>query len=114
MSSTMQARAYIAENSRPFFWTGLFCAAYGFIPHTLYDAPFLLYFGLWMTAASLGARAFAAPLIHSAQTLRQVWTGGLPMAELARRLSLFAVLAAATLGGTLLLGRLFIYLAGLG
>lgn len=111
--STMLARAYLAENTRPFFWVGLLCAAYGYIPHALYDAPILLNLGLWMAAISLGVRAFSVPLISSLQILRQVWTGGLPMYDLVKRLSLITALAVASLGGTLLLGKLFSRLAGL-
>ena len=111
--STMLAKACLAENTRPFFWVGLLCAGYGYIPHALYDVPILLNLGLWMMALSLGVRAFAVPLISSRRLLLQVWTGGLPMVELVKRLALFTGLVAGSLGGTVLLGNLFSGLAGL-
>lgn len=114
MFSTIHAKACLAENSRPFFWTGLVCAVYGYLPHALYDAPFLMYFGVCMTAASIGVRVFSAPLVSSAQVMAQVWNGGLPLHGLVKRLSLGIVLIAASLGGTTLLGHALLELAGLG
>lgn len=114
MISTLQAKAYLAENSRPFFWTGVFCTAYGYIPYALYHVPFLLYFGLWMTAASIGVRVFAAPLISFAQSMAQVWSGGLPMHKLVKRVSLGVVIITASLAGTRLLGHVLLEMAGLG
>lgn len=111
--STVLAKAYLAENTRPFFWVGLLCAAYGYIPHALYEVPILLNLGLWMAVVSLGMRVFSTPLISSLQILRQVWTGGLPMHDLVKRLSLLTVLVACSLGGTLLLGKVLSVSAGL-
>ena len=111
--STIQARACLAENIRPFFWVGILCATYGYIPYVWYGAPILLYLGLWMVVISLGVRVFSAPIIASLRVMRQVWTGGLPLFVLARKLSLVAVLASASLGGTALLGKVLAGLAGL-
>jgi hypothetical protein len=111
--SAMVAKAYLAENSRPFFWIGLLCAIYGYLPYALYNVPVLLYLGLWMAAISVGVRAFSMPLISSVQIVQQVWTGGLSMFEFIKRLALFAVLAGASIGGTALLGYGFSQLAGL-
>ena len=108
----MQSKAYLLDNTRPFFWVGLFVAAYGYIPHTLYDVPVLFYLGLGMTAFSLGVRTFSAPLISNMQFIRQVWTGGRPLTDLIKRLTLIAALIAASIGGTGLLGYLFYQIAG--
>jgi hypothetical protein len=112
--STIQAKSYLAENTRPFFWVGLLCAAYGYIPYALYEVPVLLNLGLWMASISLGVRAFSAPLISSLQIVRQVWSGSLPVYELVKRLTLLFALLACSLGGTILLGKCFSRLAGLG
>ena len=111
--STMLAKACLAENSRPFFLIGLLCAAYGYIPYALYNVPVLLYLGLWMAAISVVVRAFSMPLISSVQIGQQVWTGGLPLFELIKRLALFVVMVGASIGGTALLGYGLSQLAGL-
>lgn len=92
---------------------GLLCAAYGYIPHAFYGVSVLLQLGLWMALVSLGVRAFSVPLVSTVQMLRQVWAGKLPMFDLLKRLSLLTVLVACSVGGTVLLGRLFSRLAGL-
>jgi hypothetical protein len=109
----MQSKAYLFENTRPFFWIGLICAAYGYIPHALYDVPILFYLGVGMTAISLGVRTFSAPLISTLKMISQVWTGGRPLIDLIKRLTLLAALIAASIGGTGLLGYLFYQIADL-
>lgn len=106
------SKAYLLEITRPFFWVGLFCAAYGYIPYSLYDVPALFYQGVGMMAISLGIRMFATPLISTQKLIRQVWTGTRPLKDLFNRLTLLAVLIAASMGGTGLLGYLFYQLAG--
>jgi hypothetical protein len=110
--STLQLKAALAENSRPFLWVGILCAAYGYIPHALYDVPVLFYLGVGMTALSLGLRALAGPLIAALRAVERVRSGELAWSGLARQLLLLAVLVAASLGGTALLGHLFSQLAG--
>jgi hypothetical protein len=111
--SMMQPKAYLLESTRPFFWIGLICAAYGYIPHALYDMPILYYLGVGMTAISLGIRTFSAPLISTLKIIRQVWTGGRPLSDLIKRLTLLVALIAASIGGTGLLGYLFYQIADL-
>lgn len=107
----LQSKAALAEHSRPFLWVGLFCAAYGYIPHALYGVPILSYLGLVMTASSLVVRAFAGPLIAALRALEQVRTGRLRLTGLVKRLLLLALLVAASLGGTVMLGQVFYQLA---
>ena len=108
---TLQAKAALAEHSRPFLWVGLFCAAYGYIPHALYGVSILFYLGLAMTATSLTARAFAGPLIAALRSIEQVRAGNLPFVGLVKRLLLVVVLVTASLAGTAVLGYLFYQLA---
>ena len=108
---TLQLKAAIAENSRPFLWVGMLCAAYGYIPHVLYGVPVLFYLGLAMTATSLVVRAFAGPLIAALRVFAQVRAGRLSMLGLVRQFLLLVVLLVTSLGGTALLGHLFYQLA---
>jgi len=107
----LQMRSALAENSRPFIWVGLLCAAYGYIPYALYDVPVLLYLGLGMAAASVGLRAFAGPLIAVLRIFERVRAGRLPWSGLARQALLLVALISASLGGTALLAQLFYRLA---
>jgi len=107
----LQLRAALAANCRPFFWVGLLCAVYGYIPHVMYGVPVLFYLGLGMMAASLGLRAFAGPLIAALTSIEQVRTGGLPWSILVKRIALLLALITASVGGTALFVQCFSRLA---
>jgi len=109
--SRLQLRTTLAEHCRPFFWVGLLCATYGYIPYVMYDVPVLYYLGLCMMVASLGLRACAGPLIAALTSIEQVRTGGLPWRVLLKRIALLLALITASVGGTALLVQCFSRLA---